>query len=45
MKQSLKLGEYQLDSLPVFDGMAAAGEHLYLTTIDGKGMCVAEAKR
>jgi hypothetical protein len=30
-----KLAEYRLDSLPVFDGMAAADGHLYLATTDG----------
>jgi len=34
-----KLAEYGLDAPPVFDGMAAAGGRLYLTTIDGKVQC------
>ena len=34
-----KLAEYQLDSLPVFDGMAAANGRLYLATKDGKVIC------
>ena len=34
-----KLAEYELDAPPVFDGMAAAGGHLYLTTIDGQLQC------
>jgi len=36
-----KLSEYSLDSLPVWDGMAAAGGRLYLTTEDGKVRCFA----
>ncbi len=34
-----KLAEYKLDSLPVFDGMAAANGRLYLVTKDGKVLC------
>jgi len=34
-----KLAEYELDSLPVFDGMAAAGGRLLLVTKDGKVRC------
>ena len=30
------LAEHKLDALPVFDGMAAAGGRLYLTTTEGK---------
>jgi len=36
-----KLAEYRLDSLPVFDGMAAAGGRLFLATTDGKVQCFA----
>jgi hypothetical protein len=36
-----KLAEYQVASLPVFDGMAAAAGRLYLTTADGKVHCFA----
>ena len=35
-----KLTEYKLDSLPVFDGMAAASERLYISTIDGNVLCL-----
>ena len=35
-----KLAEYKLDSMPVFDGMAAANGHLYFTTTDGKIICM-----
>jgi len=30
------IARYALDTIPVFDGMAAAGEGLYLTTVDGR---------
>ena len=36
-----KLAEYRLDAPPVFDGMAAAGGRIYLTTTDGKLQCFA----
>ena len=35
-----KLTEYALDSPPVFDGLAAAGGRLYLSTADGKVLCL-----
>jgi outer membrane protein assembly factor BamB len=34
-----KLAEYKLDAPPVFDGMAAAGGRLYLSTVDGHLQC------
>jgi len=34
-----KLAEYKLDSLPVWDGMAAANGRLYLATKNGKVLC------
>lgn len=34
-----KLAEYELDSMPVFDSMAAAGGRLYLTTESGRVIC------
>lgn len=34
-----KLAEYRLDSLPVWDGMAAARGRLYLATTNGKVIC------
>ena len=34
-----KLAEYKLDSVPVFNGMAAANGRLYLVTKDGKILC------
>jgi len=36
-----KLAEYELDSLPAFDGMAAAGGRLYISTSDGEVLCLA----
>ncbi len=35
-----KLAELQLDTAPVFDGMAAAYGKLYLATTDGRVMCL-----
>ncbi len=37
-----RLSEYRLDSLPVWDGMIAAHEKLYLTTMNGDIACLAE---
>ena len=34
-----KLTDYRLQDPPVFDGMAAAGARLYLTTTGGKVLC------
>jgi len=36
------LANYNLKSTPVFDGMVAAGEHLYVTSTDGAILCFAE---
>ena len=33
------LAEYKLESVPVWDGMAAANGRLYMATIDGKVVC------
>jgi len=35
-----KLAAYRLESLPRFDGMIAAAGRLYLTTVDGKVLCL-----
>ena len=35
-----KLAEYPLDSPPVFDGMAAAAGRLFVSTVDGKVLCL-----
>ena len=34
----------KLDVLPVFDGMIAAGGHLFMSTVDGKVVCLGTAK-
>jgi len=36
-----KLTEFRFDSLPVFDGLAAAGGNLYLATTAGRIVCFA----
>jgi len=36
-----RLAEYRLDSLPVWDGLVAAGGNLYLTTMNGETLCYA----
>ena len=36
-----RLAEYRLESLPTWDGMAAAAGRLYLSTTDGKVLCLA----
>lgn len=36
-----QLAEYKLPSLPVWDGLAAAGGRLYYATTDGKVICLA----
>jgi outer membrane protein assembly factor BamB len=38
-KDGTKLSTLKLDAAPVFDGMAAAGGKLYLSTVDGKLRC------
>ncbi|NOZ19646.1 MAG: PQQ-binding-like beta-propeller repeat protein [Planctomycetes bacterium] len=40
-----KLAEQKLDSMPVFDGMIAGGGRLYLSTVDGKVMCLGSKQR
>ena len=39
-RDGAKQAAYRLESPPVFDGMAAAGERLYLSTLDGKVLCL-----
>lgn len=36
-------GELALDALPVWDGLAAANQRLYLTTLAGELICIAES--
>ena len=38
-KSGKKLKEFNLDSLPVWDGMAASKGQLYISTIDGELLC------
>ena len=35
-----ELAEYQLDALPVFDGLIAANGRLYITTLGGQVLCL-----
>jgi outer membrane protein assembly factor BamB len=35
-----KLAAYRLDSAPIFDGLAAANGKLYISTLDGKVICL-----
>ncbi len=35
-----KLAERKLDAVPTFDGLAAAGGKLYMTTLDGRVLCL-----
>lgn len=37
-----RLSEYRLDSLPVWDGLIAADNKLYMTTMNGDVICLAE---
>jgi outer membrane protein assembly factor BamB len=39
-----ELARYDLESPPIFDGMAGAGGRLYMTTIDGRVLCFRESK-
>jgi outer membrane protein assembly factor BamB len=41
-KDGSTLGEYQLDWLPSWDGMAAARNRLYVSTTDGRVICLGE---
>jgi len=34
------VSRYALSTIPVFDGMAAAGDSLYVTTVDGRVICL-----
>jgi hypothetical protein len=36
-----KVAEYQLDSMPAFDGLIAAGGRLFLVTTSGEVQCFA----
>ncbi|MHC4502948.1 MAG: outer membrane protein assembly factor BamB family protein [Planctomycetota bacterium] len=43
-KDGTKLSELKLESLPAFDGMIAAGGRIYLSTTDGKVLCMGEGR-
>jgi len=43
-KDGSKLGEVKLPAAPAWDGMAAAGGKLYLSTTDGRAICLHGAK-
>jgi hypothetical protein len=38
------LARRRLDAPPTWDGMAAASRRLYLSTVDGKVLCLAEGR-
>jgi hypothetical protein len=38
-----KLAEYKLESPPVFDGIIAASERLFISTRDGRLLCMGKA--
>jgi hypothetical protein len=38
-KSGEEVSEMQLDTIPVFDGMSAAGGRLYMSTVDGRVVC------
>jgi len=37
------LVRYRLDTIPVFDGLAAAGKSLFVSTVDGRVLCLSGA--
>jgi len=37
------VARYRLDTLPVFDGIAVAGESLFVSTVDGRVLCLSSA--
>ncbi len=39
-----ELAEYKLDSAPVFDGLIAANGRLYISTLDGRLLCMGKNK-
>jgi len=39
------LAEYELDSPPVFDGLAAAAGRLFLSAMDGRVICLTENRQ
>jgi outer membrane protein assembly factor BamB len=39
-----KLAEFEMDEVPVFDGLIAAGDRLYMSTMDGTLICFGDKK-
>ena len=39
------VAQYELDSPPIFDGMIAAGGRLFLSTMDGRVVCLARGEQ
>jgi hypothetical protein len=39
-----RLAEFETDEVPVFDGLIAAGERVYMTTLDGTLICLGGRK-
>jgi hypothetical protein len=39
------MAQYELDSPPIFDGMIAAGGRLFLSTMDGRVVCLAQQEQ
>jgi len=39
-----QLAEFEMDEVPVFDGLIAAGDRLYMSTMDGTLICLGEKK-
>ena len=39
------LAEFEMDEVPVFDGLIAAGDRLYMATMDGTLICFGEKKK
>jgi hypothetical protein len=44
-KDGSKLAEYSFSAPVSWDGMAAAGRHLYLSTVDGRLVCMASVHK
>jgi len=40
-----KMASFELDSPPIFDGMIAAGGRLFLSTMDGRVVCLAHEEQ
>jgi hypothetical protein len=38
------LAEFKMDEVPVFDGLIAAGDKLFMTTMEGTLICLGEKR-